>query len=881
MKPLRLELEAFGPYVGKETIDFDGLSKSGMFLIKGPTGSGKTTIFDAMVFALYGGSSGDGRNSLDKWLCNQADPKATCGVKFTFSANGKTYRFERQSVVKRTARTTKFDVFLIDSDGTEHLLISSDNAGAINQKAEELIGLTRDQFVQVVLLPQGKFEQFLTANSEHKEKILKRIFNTENWEWYAGRFYEIADVEKKRLVDLYSSVEVSFKQEGVSDLDGLLKRVSEIELFIEEAKKNHLAFDGDAKRKKLDEEKLLDREFTDLDTLKAKVSELEGRKLQIEESKKKLEDAEKAEELRPLIEDKDRCQGEANRRKKILEEAEGILPGLTESSENAKKSLESFKESSQPDDDRDRVTLLESKRSVYAEAKEAKKRETESKTLLDEAEKELNNAKGALASSEEALNKAYEECNNAQHKTIDYRARYFAGICGNIAAEELENGMPCPVCGSTEHPSPAAKAPDSVTKAELDDAEKAEARAKKRFDEAAESHEANRKLFDELGARHLKAEGEYKATVSAHDILKASLIEGIDSEDGLNREIERLNNKIKEFGDRLKELEVLCEESGKKLEAQRTNIENAKAELKAAEDALEASMKQLEKSLIEKGFGKLEDCEALLMDAGVRNRLREQHAEYDTELKNSRKDLAKKQDELKGVNRPDRTSFAERDKEITEENNKYISETTRQENEAQRLRKLHEKLVPNYNEYKNGIQRAEKNLALANQLRGSNGIGLERYILGVMFNQVINEANRMLINVHGGRYQLQRTDEKNGKNRKVGLELVALDNRVPGGEGRHVSTLSGGEKFLVSLALSIGMSQMARKSGLKIEALFIDEGFGTLDDSSINDALNVLEGVRNSNGMIGIISHVKVLDENIPRHIEVIKTQAGSSIVVN
>ena len=138
----------------------------------------------------------------------------------------------------------------------------------------------------------------------------------------------------------------------------------------------------------------------------------------------------------------------------------------------------------------------------------------------------------------------------------------------------------------------------------------------------------------------------------------------------------------------------------------------------------------------------------------------------------------------------------------------------------------------------------------------------------------------MLLDVHGGRYQLQRSDEK-GKGNKRGLELIAHDNRVPNEEGRNVSMLSGGEKFLVSLALSIGMSAVAQKSGLKLDALFIDEGFGTLDESSINDAITVLESVKRNSGMIGIISHVKVLDENITRHLEVVKTSSGSRIVVN
>ena len=174
-------------------------------------------------------------------------------------------------------------------------------------------------------------------------------------------------------------------------------------------------------------------------------------------------------------------------------------------------------------------------------------------------------------------------------------------------------------------------------------------------------------------------------------------------------------------------------------------------------------------------------------------------------------------------------------------------------------------------------RQAEDDLNFAKKLRGDAGIGLQRYVLAILFNQVIAEANRMLAKVHGGRYHLYRSDEK-GKGNKRGLELKVYDNRSPEADGRGVAMLSGGEKFLVSLALSIGMSTVAQKGGVQIEALFIDEGFGTLDDNSIHDAMDVLESVRRSSGMIGIISHVQLLESNIPTHLEVVKSDSGISI---
>ena len=177
------------------------------------------------------------------------------------------------------------------------------------------------------------------------------------------------------------------------------------------------------------------------------------------------------------------------------------------------------------------------------------------------------------------------------------------------------------------------------------------------------------------------------------------------------------------------------------------------------------------------------------------------------------------------------------------------------------------------------IREAEEDLLFAKKLRGDSGTGLQRYVLGIMFSSVIAAANRMLEMVHDGRYRLFRTDDKAQGSNKRGLELKVFDRNSDEHEGRFVSTLSGGEKFLVSMALSIGMSTIAQKSGIRIEALFIDEGFGSLDDESINDAMNVLAGIRKANGMVGIISHVQLLQDQIPNKLIIREDEEGSHIV--
>ena len=195
MRPLKLELQAFGPFADRQSVDFEKLSRGGIFLIKGNTGSGKTTIFDAMTFALYGGGSGEdsksrtGRNDLEQWRCTQADPGTETFVALTFSVRGRTYYFKRSLVPRRVTLSARFEAGELCEDGSVVPFFNNPKKDDLTNKATELIGLTKDQFRQVVLLPQGQFERFLTAPSGEKEIILRKIFGAEIWERYARAFF--------------------------------------------------------------------------------------------------------------------------------------------------------------------------------------------------------------------------------------------------------------------------------------------------------------------------------------------------------------------------------------------------------------------------------------------------------------------------------------------------------------------------------------------------------------------------------------------------------------------------------------------------------------------------------------------------------------------
>ncbi|MDD6043813.1 MAG: SMC family ATPase, partial [Eubacteriaceae bacterium] len=445
MRPVRLELQAFGPYVNKEVVDFQDLSRNGMFLIKGPTGSGKTTIFDALTFALYGESSGTeggkvGRNSLEKWRCNQAGPDSECYVSFTFMSGGKKYNFTRRSVRKTKNLHEIVDASVFDDEGNMNPLFENPKAKDLNDKVAELIGLTRDQFRQVVLLPQGKFEKFLTAGSEEKEEILSKIFDTDRWGEYAQRFYAKAEATKSALDEKKKYVAGKLQEEKAANVEELSERARDLSRQLEELEEAHTAFRGDEKRSKLDEEKLLEREFESFDKNKEKVASLLGKRAEIDRFREELEQANRAEAVRPFINEVSRCEKESDKREKALNKIRAQEPELKAKAEERQRQLDAFTAESPLEKYQEKVTLLESKRGDYASVSEVKGRLDQALAALNTADEQYMKAAEEYDRAVDTARQNLDSFRTARELTNTYREKYYAGIYGIIASEQLEEG---------------------------------------------------------------------------------------------------------------------------------------------------------------------------------------------------------------------------------------------------------------------------------------------------------------------------------------------------------------------------------------------------------------------------------------------------------
>ena len=882
MRPISLTLQAFGPFVERQEIDFSKLSANGLFLIKGDTGSGKTTIFDAMTFALYGGCSGAdqkskiGRNDFGGWRCNQAPADMDMIISFEFEAGNKRYVFTRRQVKKRTNYSVELEAGVYNEDGVLVPLFENPKLADLENKAEELIGLDKDQFRQVVLLPQGQFERFIVAPTNEKEQILKTLFDSGKWERYAENFYDEAKARKDRLDSLKKEIDTFLAEENVGTIEELNAMIEAVKVELDSIEETHKAFDADAKQKALDSDRDLHKEFDSLRELEKKKESLASEKEKIRVIEQTHKKAVAAESFRALIKELSDKQAELERRTKADEKVVTDI-ALAKEKINVLETKKTKLEAESPvASNNELIGTYTSKLTVYSEIDGYKKTAENKAECLKKIKIKLENSAQSLADSENKEKTAFEVYNKACDTAAEYRKRYLANIGGELAAQLVE-GEPCPVCGNTHHPDPAKRTDSSVSKEDYDKKEAEARKLKDIWDKAAEEKKNEEQKHRQVEAEKTEADRECATAAAQYEEASKNLIEGITDLAALNLRMEELRETNERYGAAVKKAEEELGAAKADLNRFESVHEKDLEEIESAKGSITALKEDLAKKLEMSEFGSVEEAKSALMDENAKNELLSKVSEYNNSCSENEKAIKDKTAELQEKADPDPALFDERQAQITSEVRKYSEEATKRKQIHDRLSQKSKALTIKWQEYSANIDRAEADFKFAKALRGDTGLGLQRYVLAIKFDQIISEANRMLERVHNGRYRLVRTDER-GTGNKTGLELKVRDSRSTGVPERDIRMLSGGEKFLVSLALSIGMSSVAQHSGVRIDALFIDEGFGTLDDSSIDDAMSILQEVRSGNGTIGIISHVKLLEETITPQLNVVKTNRGNYV---
>lgn len=879
MKPLKIEFQAFGPYSGREEVDFEKLASKGLFLICGKTGIGKTMILDAMTFALYGSSSGNMRNDFSAMRCTKADFDTATFVKFTFENNGDYYIFERRLERKRKNLSAQYNAMKMDNDGVYKPLFENPKDKMLNDKAVEIIGLDYDQFRQVIVLPQGQFEKLLTSDSSEKEKILTNIFGEQKWQAIADRVYEEASGRKDALRDKKDRIYRSLQDEKCETM-------AELSLLIEgknrELTELSRAFEKgryDEKSASLQAQLTLAKRFGDLKKAMEKVALLEEKKDYFAGLEKQLSDALRAGKVRTFLDDEKEAAAEVKVRETRESDARRKAETARVECETAEKLLESLLGLDKEIEEKKAQKIkYEEKRSVYEKIDKVKGE-------LEKARLELENAE----KSEKTASKKYDERNLylgevrktydslcAEHKEL--LDAYLAGITGVIAST-LKDEEPCPVCGSTSHPHKAELTEDSVSKEEVDLKKEEVDKEYGKLQDVILRQEEAKNLLDAKHDETEKRRGEMAVVSSGYESMRSNLPEGIDSLKALDETIELLKGQIEEHSGKKSECEKSVREKREAFTAEKAKIEPAAAETLQAKERLEEAKASADKAVSDNGFESVDEVRGLLLSDLQAEELNRQISDYKVSVSAAKTSAEELKRELEGMQEPDVSACNEVLAEISRAKSEYAEKKGILSTEINRLDEKRSKLEGEGDGIEEKIRQAEEDFIFAKKLRGDSGTGLQRYVLGIMFSSVVAAANKMLEMVHGGRYRLYRSDDKVQGSNKRGLELKVFDKLSENHEGRFVNTLSGGEKFLASLALSIGMSTVAVGTGIRIEVLFIDEGFGSLDEDSISDAMDILNSIREANGLVGIISHVGLLQDRIPTKLRVVSDEKGSHIL--
>ena len=877
MKPISVRFKCFGPYRKEMSVDFEELEKKGLFLICGETGAGKTTILDAICYALYGKSSGGLRGDLSTMRCKLAEPGEETVVEFIFDAEGKRYKFTRSLRYGRKNLIDSHNCMIL-KDGEFVPIFENPKLKNVNQKAEEIIGLNYEQFRQVIILPQGKFETLLVSDSAEKEKILVSLFKAEKWQLIADELYErVADEDKKlkiEIQDIRSRLN-DYKCETIEELE---EKTAEQEQKLEEIRQRAGEAERQEKEQKAIYEKalLVNEQFVELVKRRQNKEKLEMQIPQMNNLNARLQKAEEAEILRPFYEKYQdaKMQVEKSRQQRLQYEkrlqAEQELLGKVEEKKQAHEAGRPACEAGIR-----RCTLLENARPLYASFEE-KKQETRRaaddygvrKKKLESAQKEYENFHKDWLQKMDVQKEKMTQYTNAQKQ-------YLLGISGTLAAS-LKTGEPCPVCGSMEHPSPAKQEQAVITEKELDLLNKELQKATQDVEKAAHRREQSERQYQRSLSEMQQAEQFYFTLRATYEEMLKQRLDGVETQEQLEGEVTDLKRRIAKY----EELAVRLQNS---LNVEIAKVQAAKETLeRAAEQVIEMSQELCAKEEVWKaqlaasGFETEAEVTGSLMERGDISKKRNQMITFQTEWKNARMALEEQQAKLNGQTQPDIEKLKWYAGELAAAQKQAAKELIIAQQSLEKMQKDSQKLKARKAAHDEKRIQVDGNLEFANRLRGRSGVSLQRYVLGVMLSSITTEANRLLKNVHKGRYQLYRTDTISGSGRKGGLELEVLDTQNQ--ERRSVTTLSGGEKFLVALSLAIGLSTVvqAQGKGMRLGAMFIDEGFGSLDENSIYDALEVLQGIQKASGLVGIISHVELLREVIPSKIEVHKEKEGS-----
>lgn len=1016
MRPLRLTMQAFGPYAGREVVDFKAALDSGLFGIYGPTGSGKSSIFSAISFALFG-ESAKGDQDPSTLRSDHARPDCLTEVELVFEIGKEKYLIRRQPEQMRPMARgegetkERHSAWLFDVTGIATDDISNDNCGKVlaekktTDVEEELTRRLKygsKQFRQIVLLPQGKFETFLTANTNDRLAILRELFDVSIYKRLAQKMKDDAKAAKDKIQADQRVYAERLKQESFDTLEALVAGVAQEKIKQEASQEAAKAAQAKASaaEKTLTQAMHTEKAFIEnaaaiaaLRALEAKSDEIKSNKAKMTGARlaRSLVDIDKATEtarltgavakrakeaaikahatakaaaeaaakvlLQEQAKDKElnvlrERHGDLKRYRFTLDGAKGFEAALATAIGEAKKAEAAFAVAQKAHKD-----LVQSHVDKTAALKAAVV-VTEQQTQLSAQLRDVQQACGAAVQHEKA-SKAVTDSQSAvgglekQHATsskslesakaaFDRAETALSGVQALHLAEKLRPGERCPVCGSTEHPAPAT---GDARDAGLNDAFK---QARSTLEKAHEAKEevnrlisasnatlaAHRTALDALEkptqsvaaitSQETELQHKFRAlgpvadlTIlqSARDLLEGQIAKAAESNEAARALHGDAKTKTAAARAALETALEAVPESRRDTTALEAAIAATDADIKQREAALKAAgdAERLAKEALigaakdegntnknyDNAFAAIESADKALAQRLAENGLTpDQYAAHkanilqietlEAAIDGYAKDLAAANDRagraknaIKDIERPDIAALTAANQQAATARDLALGKAATDKARADQLEALSIILATS----RAAIGKAEADFApvgaIADAFNGQNiaRMELETFAIAAMFDRVLEAANLRLGPMTSGRYRLEREQEavKGGGRRGLGIAVHDIHT----GRARATSTLSGGETFMAALALALGLSDIVESvsGGIHLDAIFIDEGFGSLDSEALNQALQTLQDIVGQSRAVGLISHVDAVQQAIPNGFFISKSMSGSHVV--
>jgi exonuclease SbcC len=913
MRPLKITMSAFGPYAGEVTLDMQKLGKSGIYLITGDTGAGKTTVFDAISYALYGEASGNYRENTTL-RSKYASADTPTFVELEFEYNNEIYKINRNPEYprpnKRGEGFTKqsANAELVMPDGSVITKIKE-----VSAKVEEIIGINKNQFSQIAMIAQGDFRKLLNCETNERSKIFRKIFKTEPYHNIEIKLSSLFNELRRNREKEKSGIEQYINQLKCNENDTLsleLERAKSGDVLIEDV----IKLAGEIINKDMLEytktQKNIESINEEIEKINSNIKLYENQEAtkkayaeassKLEELKTKRNECEKAyksaEAQRERLDDLTRKINLINSKMPKYDELKSLENSIKERTQSFEKSNNLLKLKQQE------ITLLEKeideKSKALEEVKGAdllvqkltvekeeinKKAEAlkELKTEIDRCKTEQKNLKNAQSFAKSAL----DEYGALENEYNQIYIAFFNEQAG-IIADELKDGEPCPVCGSTSHPNLARKSENAPSQADVESAQNLVKKAQEKADKARDTASALKSKVDEIAANVKSAAKKlfgtddnvfdnYNSNINAlkkeYDCALASLKtanEKLNLYKKLDKEIPEIQEKQKSLSDEISKLntqkasdEAFISENAKRVTSIKSELDFESADL--AKDKLNeyTNLSNDIKNTIEKSKNAFDDIKSkydtqMGTKASLENALNE-FKEIDLASLNEKS--LKLNEYKKGVDITAKSLYSRID------SNKLLVDNISKKRDI--LKEYDDKYVwlKALSETANG------------DISGKEKITLETFVQMTYFDSIIRKANIRLLTMSDGQYELVRRSDAETLKKNEGLALDVIDHF--NASTRSVSTLSGGESFMASLCLALGLSDEIQSSngGIKLDTMFVDEGFGSLDGEALDRALSALTSLSQGNRLVGIISHVDALRDRIDNKIVITKDRTIGS----